>query len=203
MIKIDCYGLNTYHEKIPTYDSPDGRPEFHFTKVMVKGIIPQHHNVVMREHDMTPQQRANFLLEGDRGNISIVLKFCKAKKDNQPGGYFIRVPSGGYTPDKLLSDLARKWLNLIPDFNDYTETSLSKGKPLLLPPRPVETIRPARIEINFVTFDCEDWLYWNTPVALKMFGNHLTRAFNEFDAELTNIKQLEEPKKPIGDLLKE
>lgn len=203
MIKVDPNGLNCHHAKIETIRSPDDRAEHEFSRTLVRGIHCQNHNTVVRMDDWTPQQRADWLLDGRRDELSICIKFAALPSDKK-AGYFIRIPANNYAPDHLFQRLLRHWFDFIPDLHDYTDdTEVNKGRPVLLPPRGVELVRPARVEIVFATFGAEDWMYWSTPVRLKMLGNHIARAVNQFDAEFNSLEELELPVKSTMEKLAE
>ncbi len=204
MLKIDCNGLNSFHEKISTTRSPDDRGEHEFSKVIAKNIQLQNHNIVIRMDDISPQERANFLLEGRRDEISLFIKFENLPEGYEEAGFFIRKAANDYNPDSFLMELIRNWFAAIPDLRDYTDnTSVNIGKPLLLPPRAVEIVRPARLEIVLCFWQAPEWVYGASPVRLKILGHHISRAINEFDARFNEIKELEPVKDSIMDELAE
>lgn len=203
MLRIDCAGLNSFHKKIETTRSPDDRGEHEFSKVIAKSIMLQNHLIENRLQDLSPQERANFLLQGRRDEVSLTLKF-ETLPDETPAGFFIRLPANNYPPDLLIRDLLCKWFSLIPDFNDYTlDKNINKRKPLLLPPRSTDITRPARCEIVLCVWQAPDWEFWVTPTRLKILGQHISRAINQFDDEFNNIDWGVEENKSIMDVVAE
>ena len=216
MLKVEVNGFNIHSDnRIETTRSPDDRAEHEFGKIIVKGIHPNNHNVVMRMDDISPQARANFLLEGRRDEVSLCLKFVNLGyavqkletveiTKQRKAGFFCRVPNNGYTPDHLFMKMLRKWFDLIPDLHDYTDDpEVNVGKAILLPPRSVEIERPARVELVFGIWQAFDWEYWATPVRLKMLGHHITHAVNEFDDKFNGLDGWEMPVKSTLEKLAE
>lgn len=195
MLKIDCNGFNvTDDNRITVTHSPDERIEHEFTKVIAKRIVLQNHNIMLRMDNLSPQERANFLLDGRMDEVSLFLKIEEKTDKNfsladgvissWPAGYEIRIPNGEHPYDLLLASLLEKWFDLIPDFHKYPMIR----KPMLMPVRASELVRPARVEIAFQFWQASDWDYWASPVMLRTIAQHISRAINEFDDKFHEVK---------------
>lgn len=209
MLKIDVHGLNVANDnRVEPILSPDERCEWEFTRVIARRIITHNHNIHIRLDDISPQERANLLLDGKMDELSLYLRI----EDRKPpanstefpkAGYELRTPGGNHPYDILFAEMIRKWFGLIPDWEDYASTR----KPLLMPPRDSNLVRPARLEIAFQFFQAPDWDYWCAPVMLRTIANHISRAINEFDDRFNEVKlnglpdDLSEKRKSMMDML--
>ena len=201
MIKLDCHGYCLHNDNKGTIlQTQDGRPEWQFTKLIAAHINSQNHLVKTRAEDWSIQERAKWLLEGNRDEISMVLRLGEWDGEH---GFFVNLPRNRYMPDHLLADLLRKYLSCIPEFvhfdifEDKSGSNVAKKAPLLLPPRNTEVQRPARCELVIGSLSQDDWQFWLAPPTLRLFSQQLSKAVNEFDDLVHKLESLEKPAEAI------
>jgi hypothetical protein len=193
MLRID---LNDYmisnENRGSAIKTQDDRYEWQLLRVIAKRLNIQNHQVQIREGDATVKERAEYLMGGRSDELSVALRL-----HNKPqGGFFISMSPRARGADKLLSDLCRKYLSLIPDIIDYTEEEAERIPELITFCGPTID-RPARVEISIASVASEDWTYWLAPPRLVLYAQLLSKAFNEFDDLYNGVEHQGENRHPL------